>query len=141
MSRDCHHQERLGLLLWRRSIRRIKIQRIQSKGGQRENNMKTRKLITAGIISAGLTFGVVAQAAHEETQVEMKDVPEAAQTTIKEKAGSDQILRIEKETRKGKECYEAVVNKDGKETGILVDSTGKYLGTHDEKAEHKIGRP
>jgi len=26
--------------------------------------MKTRKLITAGIISAGLTFGVVAQAAH-----------------------------------------------------------------------------
>ena len=99
--------------------------------------MKTRKLITAGIISAGLTFGVVAQAAHEETQVEMKDVPEAAQTTIKDKAGSDQILRIEKETRKGKECYEAVVNKDGKETGILVDSSGKYLGTHDAKAEHK----
>jgi hypothetical protein len=98
--------------------------------------MKTRKLITAGIISAGLTFGVVAQA-HEETQVEMKDVPEAAQTTIKDKAGNDQILRIEKETRKGKECYEAVVNKDGKETGILVDSSGKYLGTHNEKAEHK----
>ena len=99
--------------------------------------MKTRNLITAGIISAGLTFGVVAQAAHEETQVEMKDLPEAAQTTIKEKAGNDQILRIEKETRKGKECYEAVVNKDGKETGILVDSSGKYLGTHDEKAEHQ----
>ena len=31
--------------------------------------MKTRKLIIAGIISAGLTVGVVAQAAHEETQV------------------------------------------------------------------------
>ena len=98
--------------------------------------MKTRKLVTAGIISAGLTFGVMAQA-REETQVEMKDVPEAAQTTIKEKAGSDQILRIEKETRKGKECYEAIVNKDGKETAIQVDSKGKYLGTHDEKTEHK----
>jgi len=98
--------------------------------------MKTRKLITAAIISAGLTFGVMAQA-REEAQVEMKDVPEPAQTTIKEKAGNDQILRIEKETRKGKECYEAVVNKDGKETGILVDSSGKYLGTHDAKAEHK----
>ena len=98
--------------------------------------MKTRKLITAGIISAGLAFGGMAQA-REETQVEMKDVPEAAQTTIKEKAGSDQILRIEKETRKGKECYEAIVNKDGKETAIQVDSSGKYLGTHDEKAEHK----
>ena len=119
------------------AIRRIKIQRIQSKGGQRVNNMKTRNLITAGIISAGLTFGVVAQAAHEETQVEMKDVPEAAQTTIKEKAGDDQILRIEKETRKGKELYEAIVSKDGKETAIQVDANGKYLGTHDEKTEHK----
>lgn len=99
--------------------------------------MKTRNLITAGIISAGLTFGAVAQAAHEETQVEMKDVPEAAQTTIKEKAGNDQILRIEKETRKGKECYEAIVSKDGKETAIQVDSKGKYLGSHDEKAEQK----
>jgi uncharacterized membrane protein YkoI len=98
--------------------------------------MKTRTLITAGIISAGLTFGVMAQA-REEAQVEMKDVPEAAQTTIKEKAGNDQILRIEKETRKGKECYEAIVNKDGKETAIQVDSSGKYLRTHDETSEHK----
>jgi hypothetical protein len=98
--------------------------------------MKTRKLITTGIISAGLTVGVMAQA-RQETQVEMKDVPEAAQTMIKEKAGNDQILRIEKETRKGKECYEAIVNKDGKETAIQVDSSGKYLGTRDEKAEHK----
>jgi uncharacterized membrane protein YkoI len=97
--------------------------------------MKTRNLITAGIISAGLTFGMVAQA-REETQVEMKDLPEAAQTTIKEKAGNDQILRIEKETRKGKECYEAIVSKDGKETAIQVDVQGKYLGSHDEKTEH-----
>jgi hypothetical protein len=80
---------------------------------------------------------MVAQAAHEETQVEMKDLPEAAQTTIKEKAGNDQILRIQKETRKGKECYEAIVNKNGKETAIQVDANGKFLGTHDEKAEQK----
>jgi len=98
--------------------------------------MKTQNLIVAGIISAALTFGVTAQAKHEEAQVEMKDLPAAAQTTIKDKAGSDQILRIEKETRKGKECYEAVVSKDGKETAIRVDPNGKYLGTHDEKAEH-----
>ena len=99
--------------------------------------MKTQSLIAAGIISAGLTFGVTAQAKHEETQVEMKDLPVAVQTTIKDKAGSDQILRIEKETRKGKESYEAIVNKDGKETAIQVDASGKYLGTHDKKAEHQ----
>src|SRR2546423_8378033 len=98
--------------------------------------MKTTQLITAGIISAGLTFGVVAQA-HEETTVEMKDLPAAVQTTIKDKAGNDQILRIEKETRKGKECYDAIVNKDGKETAIRVDASGKFLGSHEEMAEHK----
>ena len=99
--------------------------------------MKTTNLIAAGVIGAGLTFGALAQAAHEETQVEMKDVPQAAQTTIKEKAGNEQILRIEKETRKGKECYDAIVSKDGKETAIRVDAGGKFLGTHDEKAEQK----
>jgi hypothetical protein len=67
----------------------------------------------------------------------LKDLPAAVQTTITDKAGNDQILRIEKETRKGKECYDAIVNKDGKETAIRVDTTGKYLGTHDEKAEHQ----
>ena len=99
--------------------------------------MKKTHLISAGIISGALTFGVVTQAAHEETRVEMKDLPAAVQTTIKEKAGNDQILRIEKETRKGKECYEAIVSKDGKETAIQVDTNGKYLGTHDEKAKHE----
>jgi len=99
--------------------------------------MKTQNLITAGIISAVVTFGVTAQAKHEETQVDMKDLPVAVQSTIKDKAGNDQILRIEKETRKGKECYEAIVNKDGKEAAIQVDTAGKYLGTHDEKAEHQ----
>src|SRR5438477_9155676 len=99
--------------------------------------MKTQNLIAAGIISAALTFGVVAQAAHEETQVEMKDLPAAVQTTIKDKAGNDQILRIEKETRKGKECYDAILNKDGKETAIRVDASGKFLGSYEEMAEHK----
>jgi hypothetical protein len=97
--------------------------------------MKTQNLIAAGIISAGLTFSVTAQGYHQETQVEMKDLPTAVQTTIKDQAGNDQILRIEKETRKGKECYEAIVNKNGKETAIRVDTGGKYLGTHDEKTE------
>ena len=85
------------------------------------------------MISAGLTLGVAAQAYHEETQVEMKDLPAVVQATFKDKAGNDQILRIEKESRKGKECYDAIVNKDGKETDIRVDAAGKYLGTHEEK--------
>jgi uncharacterized protein YpmB len=98
--------------------------------------MKITKLIPAIVVSVGLIFGVAAQAV-EETPVEMKDLPAAAQSTIKEKAGSDQIVRIQKETRKGKECYDAIVNKNGKETAIRVEANGKFLGTHQEKIEQK----
>ncbi len=87
-------------------------------------------------MSVSLIFGVAAQAI-EETPVEMKDLPAAAQSTIKEKAGNDQILRIQKENRKGKECYDAIVNKNGKETAIRVDANGKFIGTHQEKVEQK----
>ncbi len=98
--------------------------------------MKMTKLIPAIVMSVSLIFGVAAQAI-EETPVEMKDLPAAAQSTIKEKAGNDQILRIQKETRKGKECYDAIVNKNGKETAIRVDANGKFIGTHQEKVEQK----
>jgi len=96
--------------------------------------MKVPKLVAAMVLSASLGFAVQAQ---EETPVEMKDLPPEAQTTIKEKAGSDQIVRIAKETRKGKECYDAVVNRNGKEMAIRVDTNGKFIGTHPEKAPQK----
>jgi hypothetical protein len=98
--------------------------------------MKTTKLITVISVGASLLLGLAVQA-QEETPVDMKDVPSPAQTTIKEKAGSDQILRVAKETRQGKECYEAVVNKNGKEMAIRVNPDGKFLGMHKEKAEKK----
>ena len=96
--------------------------------------MKIAKLVTTIALSAGLGVAALAQ---EETPVEMKDLPSEAQTTIKEKAGSDQILRIAKETRKGKECYDAVVSRDGKEMAIRVDTAGKFIGTHTEKGQQE----
>ena len=62
--------------------------------------MKIPKMITALVLTASLGFAAQAQ---DETPVDMKDLPAEAQTTIKEKAGNDQIVRIAKETRKGKE--------------------------------------
>ena len=96
--------------------------------------MKIAKLVTAIALSVSLGFAAQAQ---EETPVEMKALPSEAQTTIKEKAGNDQILRIEKETRKGKEYYDAVVNRNGKEIAIRVDPNGKFIGTHLEKGQQK----
>ena len=98
--------------------------------------MKITRVIGAITISAAVTIGQVAFA-QDETPVDMKDIPSPAQTTIKEKVGSDQILRVAKETRKGKECYDAVVNRNGKETAIRVDAKGKFLGTHTEKTGKK----
>jgi hypothetical protein len=98
--------------------------------------MTITRLIAAITVSASLVLGLAAQA-QEETPVDMKDLPSEAQTTIKEKAGNDQIVRIAKETRKGKECYDAVVNRNGKEMAIRVDSTGKFMGTHPEKGQQK----
>lgn len=98
--------------------------------------MKTTKLITALSVSASLLLGAAAQA-QDETPVDMKDLPSPAQSTIKEKAGSDEILRVAKETHKGKECYDAVVNRNGKEMGIRVGSDGKFIGTHAEKGQQK----
>jgi hypothetical protein len=98
--------------------------------------MKITRLIAAITVSAGLMLGPAAFA-QEETPVDMKDVPSPAQTTIKEKAGSDEVVRVVKETRKGKECYDAVVTRNGKEMAIRVDASGKFMGTHPEKAEKK----
>src|SRR5438045_9001657 len=98
--------------------------------------MKTKRLIAAITVSAGLILGPAALA-QEETPVDMKDLPSPAQTTIKEKAGSDQIVRVAKETRKGKECYDAVVNKNGKEVAIRVDPSVNLMATHLKKVERK----
>jgi uncharacterized membrane protein YkoI len=99
--------------------------------------MKITNLIAALTVSGGLAFGVAVQANEEnEQQVQLKDLPEAVQKTIKDKAGSQEINRVEKETRHGKVVYEAIVNKDGKEWAITVDENGKYVNQHSESKEH-----
>src|SRR5204863_6744782 len=50
---------------------------------KKEQTMKTKRLIVAITVSAGLILGPAALA-QEETPVDMKDVPSPAQTTIKE---------------------------------------------------------
>lgn len=88
------------------------------------------------VVSSGLMLAAAVQA-HEEKEetVEMKSLPAAVQKTMKDKAAGGEILRIEKETKKGKVVYEAVVKKNGKEWGIEVDQDGKYLNQHDESKE------
>jgi uncharacterized membrane protein YkoI len=102
--------------------------------------MKITKLLVTTVISAGLAFGVAAQATEEKAEqtVDMKSLPVPVQKTIKEKAAGGEIVKVEKENDKGKWNYEVHVKSKGKEWGFEVDKDGKYIGKHDEaKEQHK----
>jgi len=99
-----------------------------------------KHIIPTITVAVGLTLGawtlVYAEEENEQT-VQMSDLPTAAQTTIKEKTGSNQIIKIEKKTEEGKTVYEAVVNKNGKEWSIEVNEQGKFLKEYQEGKEEK----
>jgi plastocyanin len=98
--------------------------------------MKTTKLIAAMAVSAGLAFGVAAQAKekkHQEESVSSSDVPAAVQKTAETEAKGGTIVRWEKEGAN----YEAVIDKKGKQWGVEIDANGKVLSKHDESKEHK----
>jgi hypothetical protein len=103
------------------------------KGGN--TNEKTIAAISIAVIGS-LACPVLLTAAEEkEETVKMSDLPAAVQTTIKDKAGSNEIEKIEKKTEKGETVYEAVVNKNGKEWSIEVDASGKFLKQYEESKE------
>ena len=96
--------------------------------------MKTTKLITVIAVSAGLAFGVSAQAGgkkHKEQSISSTDVPVEVQKAAETEAKGGKIVRWEKEGAD----YEAVIDKHGKEWGFKFDANGKLLGKHDESKE------
>jgi len=100
--------------------------------------MKTTKLITVMAVSAGLAFGVTAQAGgkkHEEHSISSADVPAVVQQAAQAEAKGGTIVRWEKEGAN----YEAVIEQNGRQTGVEIDATGKVLSKHDESKEHKKG--
>jgi hypothetical protein len=98
--------------------------------------MKTKNLLTAAVISAGLAIGVTAQAkerGHEEQSISSSDVPAAVQSAAQAQAQGGTIVRWEKEGAN----FEAVIDKNGKQIGLEIDATGKVLSKHSEAKEHK----
>jgi len=91
-------------------------------------------IAAATVLTIGAWSPLSAEEENEE-QVKMSDLPAAIQTTIKDKAGSNEIIKIEKKTEEGRTVYEAVVNKRGKEWAIEVDQNGKFLKQYDESKE------
>ena len=91
-------------------------------------------MVVATVLTLGAWTTLSAEEESEEA-VKMSDLPAAVQTTIKDKAGSNEIEKIEKKTEKGETVYEAVVNKKGKEWSIEVDVNGKFLKEYEESKE------
>ena len=87
------------------------------------------------LVSAGLAFGVTAQAEereHGEQSISSAAVPQPVQQAAQAEAKGGRIVRWEKEGRN----YEAVVEKNGKQIGIEMDANGKVVSRHDESKEH-----
>jgi hypothetical protein len=98
--------------------------------------MKTKDLLTIAAVSAGLAFGVTAQAKereHEEQTISSSEVPAAVQQAAQAQAKRGAIVRWEKEGAN----FEAVIQKNGKQIGVEMDSNGKVLSKHNEAKEHK----
>jgi hypothetical protein len=97
--------------------------------------MKAKNMIIAALVSAGLAFGVTVQAKEkeEEQPISSSDVPQAVQQAAQAEAKGGTIVRWEKEGKN----YEAVVEKNRKQTGIEIDASGKVVSRHDESKEHK----
>ena len=95
--------------------------------------MKTTKLLLVAVISAGLAFGVVAQAGeHKGETVDMKTLPPAVQKTITEKSAGGKIVRVEREDDSdGKWNYEVMVKTEGKDWRFEVNPNGKFVKKHD----------
>jgi hypothetical protein len=98
--------------------------------------MKTKNLFTVAAVSAGLAFGIAAQAKekeHEEESISSSDVPAAVQQAAQAEAKGGTIVRWEKEGTN----FEAVIEKNGKQIGVEMDANGKVLSKHNEAKEHK----
>src|SRR5919198_2252078 len=98
--------------------------------------MRTKNLFAVAAVSASLAFGITVQAkerAHEEQTISSSDVPAAVQQAAQAEAKGGTIVRWEKEGNN----YEAVVEKNGKQTGLEMDANGKVVSRHDETKEHK----
>ncbi len=91
-------------------------------------------IAVATIMTFGAWAPLFADEENEQT-VKMSDLPAAVQTTIKDKAGDNEIEKIEKKTEDGQTVYEAVVNKSGKEWSIEVNEQGKFLKQYQESKE------
>src|SRR5207248_5113633 len=95
-----------------------------------------KHIIPVIALATGLMFSAsTALWADEEREekVNPSDVPAAVQQAAQAEAKGGTIVRWEKEGSN----YEAVIDNNGKQTGVELTPNGKVVSRHDESKEHK----
>ena len=95
-----------------------------------------KHIIPVIALTTGLMFSAsTALWADEEREekVNPSDVPAAVQQAAQAEAKGGTIVRWEKESNN----YEAVIDNNGKQTGVELTPDGKVVSRHDESKEHK----
>jgi len=95
-----------------------------------------KHIVPAIAVAAVLTLGSWAPLSAEEEKeesVSTSNVPAAVQKAAEAETKGGTIVRWEKEGSN----YEAVIEKNGKQTGVEVSPDGNVVSRHDETKEHK----
>lgn len=94
--------------------------------------MKTKNLIVAAMVSAGLAFSLTLQAGELKSKgIKRNSLPAPVQKTITEKAEGGTVVQVYREDdNNGRWNYEVVVKSNGKEWGFEVAPNGKFLKKH-----------
>jgi len=95
-----------------------------------------KHIVPAIAVAAGLTLSAWTTLWAEEEREEKinaSDVPAAVQKAAEVEAKGGTIVRWEKEGAN----FEAVIDNNGKQTGVELTPNGKVVSRHDESKEHK----
>ena len=95
-----------------------------------------KHIVPALAVATGLTLSAwTALWADEEREekINASDVPAVVQKAAQVEAKGGTIVRWEKEGSN----YEAVIDNNGKQTGVELTPDGKVVSRHDESKEHK----
>lgn len=93
--------------------------------------MQVHKIVV-GVAALAVAAGIAIKVYAADETISLSQAPAAVQGAIKAQAADGKIGKIVKGMDDGKEVYEAVITKGGKDVEISFDPAGKLLGSEEK---------